>query len=361
MWKNIRKKRNLLIPISILALIFTFLNFKSFFDKCSKNLQIKKENFENYKSDESFILQNFLIDLEKLENPKSKQIFFLETHLFGKRKLENSRQICSIESAARMNHDFNIYFFLMTDQNEVILEHTIQLDVLLSYSNIKIRFANITEFTKGTKMENFFKENKIAKSPYQIEHTSDILRMLILNKFGGLYLDHDVLSLFPISLLNVKNFGCLEKRNFFANAILKLDKIEGKKYSDLYLEKVANHYDPNSWPANGPVLVTQSFRSFCNNTNLERNKTTKCDKITALANEKCFLFMWHEYEKFYEEKFLNEGLERMMKIGAFFVHIWNHSLKYYNKIYKLTRDSKVVYMELAKAYCPRTIEIINTF
>ncbi|KAG5670081.1 hypothetical protein PVAND_000366 [Polypedilum vanderplanki] len=353
------------------ALIFssiTFLVLTIFKDKdnVSELLNIKiqqektkEEKVEIFDFDGLYHVKNYLSDSERLKNSNSQQIFFIESHLEGHRNLSSPKQACSIESAARINPNLDIYLLLMTDQDEVVLDQTPQLEVLLSYPNIRIRFANITEFTRGTILEEFFKENKVQKSNFRLAHTSDIMRMLVLNKFGGLYLDHDVLSLYPVKLIPDKNFACMEKPNQFNNAIIRLDKIEGKKYTDVYLEKVANNYNPNSWPANGPELVTESFKTYCNETTLDMKKTSKCDKITAWAAEKCFLYMWYEYQMFYEEKYKDESLRKMATIGGFFIHIWNSAFKFNKKTYTLSRDSKALYMELAETYCPKAIETTN--
>jgi hypothetical protein len=129
-----------------------------------------------------------------------------------------------------------VYLLLLTNDTDIILNHTNLLQVLKSYPNVRIRFVNLTEFTQGTKMEKFFSENRVKNSPYRLEHTSDVLRMLVLNKYGGLYLDLDVISLYPVRLMRSKNFVCLEGNNVFANAILMMDLIEGRKYSDVYFE-----------------------------------------------------------------------------------------------------------------------------
>ncbi|KAG5670082.1 hypothetical protein PVAND_000367 [Polypedilum vanderplanki] len=327
-------------------------------------LQKNAKEEKNFDGEDFFVVENYLIDFVRLNNSNSQQIFFIETHLSGRRTLNSSREVCSIESAARINPTLDIYFLLMTDQDEVVLDQTPQLEVLLSYPNIRIRFANITEFTRGTIVEKFFAENFVGKSEFRLEHTSDIIRMLVLNKFGGLYLDHDVLSVYPIKLLVDKNFGCLETSNKFNNAIIKLDKIEGKKYSDLYLEQVVKHYDPENWAGNGPDQVTAAFKTYCNDLNLDVNQTSTCDKITAIKSEKCFLYMWWEFKEFYEEESTEEGLRKLAKNSPYFIHIWNSSLKFYehnNYNESMSDDSKTLYMELAKSLCPKTIKMTETF
>jgi lactosylceramide 4-alpha-galactosyltransferase len=112
------------------------------------------------------------------------------------------------------------------------------IDGLLSYPNIHLRYLNPIEFSKGTKLENFFQRGAMAKSSYPIEHTADVMRVLILNKYGGQYLDLDIISLVPLSVINRQNFACCESDNIVANGIMNMDADEngGKAVSNRYLE-----------------------------------------------------------------------------------------------------------------------------
>jgi lactosylceramide 4-alpha-galactosyltransferase len=137
---------------------------------------------------------------------------------------------------ARMNPDMDVYLFLATTDAEVTLQPTPLLDVLLSYPNIRIRSVNTAEITKGTAINATFLNDVVGKSKFHLEHTSDILRVVTLSKYGGLYLDLDVISLTPVRMLNRKNFFCLQNEKEICNAIIRLERSDEARFLSAYLE-----------------------------------------------------------------------------------------------------------------------------
>ena len=116
------------------------------------------------------------------KNVESSSIFFLETSGIGNRtKIGhlNTRQVCSLESAARMNPNTNIYvIFVDVDQ----VEWTKFIDVLRQFKNVHIVRLNSKSFGDGTPFEDFAKNQKYLSSIYPRVHASDFLRLLILWK-----------------------------------------------------------------------------------------------------------------------------------------------------------------------------------
>lgn len=51
---------------------------------------------------------------------------------------------------------------------------------------------NLDKFVLGTPVEQFYKNGALFKSIYGVTHMSDFLRFLVLYKYGGIYLDLDV-------------------------------------------------------------------------------------------------------------------------------------------------------------------------
>ncbi|KAG5671232.1 hypothetical protein PVAND_001441 [Polypedilum vanderplanki] len=141
-----------------------------------KFLYIKKDYLSLIESlrNRTFKLHNILINDEILNNSKQKKIFFIESHTNRDRKLENARQACSVESGARTNPDMDIYFIFVTNSSGIDMQYSDLIDVLMSYNNIHLRFLNPIEFSKGTILEDFFQDDKLKDSNYQIEHMSDI-------------------------------------------------------------------------------------------------------------------------------------------------------------------------------------------
>lgn len=124
--------------------------------------------------------------------------------------------------AAITNPETQIYFILATNSSQMLLKYSDIARVLLSYDNIHIRYLNIYEFSKGTVLEELISNNAILKSKYPTEHMADVLRVLILHRYGGTYLDLDVLSLVPLTVINRENFACPEGNNIITNAVVNI-------------------------------------------------------------------------------------------------------------------------------------------
>lgn len=65
-------------------------------------------------------------------------------------------------------------------------------DTLLNYPNIHLRTLNLWRFAQNTPISEWIKQDKLFESPYLLEQMSDILRAVTLFKYGGFYLDMDV-------------------------------------------------------------------------------------------------------------------------------------------------------------------------
>ena len=88
---------------------------------------------------------------------------------------------------------------LMNPQNILMISYTYQA-----------KFCRTTpELIKKKKMslaviilEGFFTSPKLVESPHQIVHKADALRLLLIHKFGGFYLDLDYVVLNDLSHYN---------------------------------------------------------------------------------------------------------------------------------------------------------------
>lgn len=146
----------------------------------------------------------------------------------------------SVEAAARMNPEIPVYLIFTTDANEVKLNRSKFTDVLQTYNNIHIRYGNIYEFGAGTVLQDFMNDGEWKKSKHMLEHISDIIRALAVYKYGGLYLDLDVLMLKPWRYINQTNFFCTEHTDGLANCIYHFDTKIGRKFTLKSLELSCN-------------------------------------------------------------------------------------------------------------------------
>lgn len=119
-------------------------------------------------------------------------IFFHETSCFGDEGvILTARQACAVESAAKMNPTKKVYLFLLSHSNYSISTERI-IKRLVSYENIFIKRIYMEEYVKNTPLEDWWQSGVLKSSRWPRSHMSDILRYLTLWKFGGIYLDLDV-------------------------------------------------------------------------------------------------------------------------------------------------------------------------
>ncbi|CAH1710687.1 unnamed protein product [Chironomus riparius] len=235
---NIIRKRIFVLLVLIVLGLILFLSIKNdpsncFLDSVWKDGKTLQEVSENSKL--------------KLHST-SKNVFFHETscNVNGVIKL-NARQSCAIESAALMNPDHNIYV-LFTSQ--VGFRNTTNLrliDALSSYPNIHFNFLNLTKYAQNTPLENWIKNGELFRSNFVNSHTSDVLRYLSLWKYGGTYLDLDIVMQKPLNTQNPNNYAGAESAKFVAVGIINLEGETGHEIADLCVKDLLENFNGIEW------------------------------------------------------------------------------------------------------------------
>ena len=130
-----------------------------------------------------------------------------------------------------MNPDAKVYLLMATNANGIKLNQSKWFDILQTYQNIRFRYFNIYDYSKGTIIEDFIKKGDWEKSEYALEHVSDFMRLLTVYKYGGLYLDIDIIMTEPLKYIK-NNFVCAERPNDLGNSIFYMDTKDGRKYTE---------------------------------------------------------------------------------------------------------------------------------
>lgn len=104
------------------------------------------------------------------------------------------RQACAIESAAKWNPNWDVFLISTAPAGLSNDTKTIPpiINALQSYPNIHFRNLNLRNYSANTPIGNWFLTDKLFTSKYLTAHVSDFLRIVSLYKFGGTYLDLDV-------------------------------------------------------------------------------------------------------------------------------------------------------------------------
>ncbi|XP_054714342.1 lactosylceramide 4-alpha-galactosyltransferase-like isoform X1 [Uloborus diversus] len=136
------------------------------------------------------------------------RIFFVETSGVS---VLNSRQACAIESTAHHNPSYQVIVLMMSVKD--IDFHHYLAENLQKLPNVKFYRLNIEAFTYGTPIFEWYQAGKWKNSQWKASHLSDSLRYLLMWKYGGMYLDLDIVAL--KSMENITNSAITENWDRF--------------------------------------------------------------------------------------------------------------------------------------------------
>lgn len=326
---------------------FEDLNFEKSFEKHDKENEKEsdKENVETFSN----------ILTAKIQPANGENIFFIET---GDSTFDvnlDARKTCAVESAALKNPNLHI-FVLFTSRNRLKkLKMTPQVYAILSYPNVHINYLDMEEFAAGSPMEDFIKSGNLSMSNFRLPHTSDVLRLLTLWRYGGTYLDTDMIVMKSLNSIP-PNFACPESEDYMNGAILNFNSNERKKLSEIFIADLTSNFDGEKYSQNGPLLVTRVVKSLCNVKLLSHiTSTTNCQGFHILKTDECYPIPYDNWADFMTENNTNFVMNKVK--NSIVVHFWNKFTK--DTIIKL--NSEAPYIQMARKFCPKTITTCKSY
>jgi hypothetical protein len=108
------------------------------------------------------------ISRAKVQPESNKNIFFVDSGQNEKNVTLNIRQCCSIESAALMNPQLNIFVLFISQERLKNLRRTPEVEAILSYKNVFLNSIDPVKFSIGT-FEDFFLKNSLNTSLFKVD------------------------------------------------------------------------------------------------------------------------------------------------------------------------------------------------
>ncbi|XP_019700358.1 lactosylceramide 4-alpha-galactosyltransferase isoform X2 [Harpegnathos saltator] len=270
-----------------------------------------------------------------------RNIFFHETSCFGEEGLMlNARQACAVESAARMNPSMTVYLLFVSksefsNNTREIVKH------LLNYRNIKIRHIQPDNYVKNTPLEAWYARGALKKSRWPNSHMSDVLRYLTLWKYGGIYLDLDVVV--TTSLEDLTNFAGAEDWDDVAAGVIGFDMSElGRRIADACVRDLKKNFRGDLWGNNGPGVITRTLQKFCATKYARDMTTARCHSFTVFPPSIFYPVHYKKWKNYFEVKNSNETMKILNKAKA--IHVWNKL----SKAEQVRVDSNVPYAVIAR-------------
>ncbi|XP_076649313.1 lactosylceramide 4-alpha-galactosyltransferase-like [Halictus rubicundus] len=274
-----------------------------------------------------------------------RNIFFHETSCFDDAGLVlNARQACAVESAAKMNPSMNVYLLFLS-QSGISNRSKEMFNQLQKYPNIKIRRIFADEYVKRTPLDEWYKDDVLKKSRWPRSHMSDILRYLTLWKFGGIYLDLDVVV--TTSLERMTNFAGAEDWDSIAAGIVGFDLTPtGRQVADLCIHDLKANYRGNIWGNNGPGVITRTLQKICSTKLIREMTSVRCQGFKVFSPSAFYPIHYKKWRKYFETKDSNATMKILGK--SMTIHVWNKL----SKSKPIHVNSNVPYATIARKHCP---------
>lgn len=210
------------------------------------------------------------------------------------------------------------------------------------------------KYTMNTPLENLIASGRFYESEYFNYHLSDVLRFLTLWKYGGIYLDLDVVVVKSIDSLG-QNYAVAESNRSLSSSGLNLSPTGvGHQVAENCLEELANNFNGSVWNSNGPALLTRVIRRWCHLNESELLDTFKeCSPLKILPANSFLPVHWH-HQTYYFKPFRLKWVLAALK-DSYAAHIYSHM----NSKKKVLKGSRVAYDVLARQHCPRVYETMD--
>lgn len=259
-----------------------------------------------------------------------------------------AREACAIESAALHNPGFSVFVLFASPAYRDYNNTPPVIEAILSYPNVHLRNLNIWSYAAGTPMYQWLKDGKLFRSSYVLSHLSDFLRYLTLWRWGGTYLDMDVVVLRSLEKLP-PNYTGAESTTYLAAGVMNFAPDGfGHEIAEKCLRDFLLNFDGSDWGNNGPGVITRVMNDVCKTANIELMMDAKrCMGFHIMPREAFYAIPWKKWEYFFEAQYLTETLDLLR--DSYIAHVWNkHSKQRHVKV-----GANVAYGILAEKHCPK--------
>ncbi|KAJ2954140.1 hypothetical protein O0L34_g2365 [Tuta absoluta] len=276
---------------------------------------------------------------------KKKTIFFIETSCLGGLK---TKLACSVESAATANPNWYI-LVLFAGPLKPTFKNSKTYKALLRIPNVYFYKIDTEAFAKGTPLEDIFTTNFLKKSLYPVGHASDFMKLLVMYKFGGVYLDLDVVVMNSFDSLP-SNFIALQDVDDTASGILAVAKDDvGRNFIDLTMRDLAENFTLTGWNGNANDVYSRTLEKMCNISKFSQNDI--CQGFHIMPHDLFYPIKYEDWILYYVSS--NDEDYNIDASTAYMHHTWN---AYGTRI---NLRSNTLLGRLYERYCPTIYDLLT--
>ena len=275
-------------------------------------------------------------------------IFFIET---SGRLCLTARQACGVESAARANPNASITLYM--EKTEITTESVsdrrqdcvITNTLFQQMRNIKVAREELLGHLKDTPLWKLYQTGSLNMSKCPLVHRSDAVRVALLWKKGGIYLDLDAIVFRPLESLNntvgkVKDFV----DNWVENGVMAFQA--GHPFLKYFMKTMIESFRPEDYLSLGPGTLYPALLEFCDRDDLPSDRWLICWRNSSLfvqPPEAFYAVSNLQRKRFYQQEADQDDWDQLR--ASYLSHIYGSS-----NVGTVPIDS--LYAILAQKYCP---------
>uniref|UniRef100_A0A7N0THH8 Alpha 1,4-glycosyltransferase domain-containing protein n=1 Tax=Kalanchoe fedtschenkoi TaxID=63787 RepID=A0A7N0THH8_KALFE len=186
----------------------------------------------------------------------------------------------------RLKRSFETLLLQHQEACVVVFSETVELDFFGEFVTegfkVAVAMPNLDELLKGTPTKVFASVwSEWRKTKFYPTHYSELVRLAALYKYGGIYLDSDVLVLKPLSSLN----NSIGQEDSHADSPLSGAVMAFRRHSPYILECLKEFhltYDETKLRWNGAELLSRAAKKFMSKEDIP-NKQTELNVLPSSA------------------------------------------------------------------------------
>ena len=277
--------------------------------------------------------------------PRSGSIWMLESS--GRDHLQ-PLELCSLESAALHNPNSSVHMLLTYPIQEAKGRLLQLMDI---YPNIVAQFVDLDTLMLASPLADLWQSGQVHTSPHPVSHLSDLLRYLLLHRWGGVYLDTDVILL--KTLPEAKNFTAIEWAPLDRLAAGAMAFTPAHPVITEVLASLAANFS-TTWGGNGPLRLDSVLRAKC--LQPRENWGKWCGDVAILPQQEFYAINWRHVDRFFHPDAWPE-VSTALK-GRSGVHLWGKHSRSLMASLKGGRDQPL--LKVAIKNCPTAHQWLKT-
>ncbi|XP_036917062.1 alpha-1,4-N-acetylglucosaminyltransferase [Sturnira hondurensis] len=274
---------------------------------------------------------------------KGRSIVFLET---SERTEPPPLVSCAVESAAKVYPERPVAFLVKG------LSHSMKMppnstspafSLLSGIDNVFLFPLDMKRLLEDTPLFSWYSQINVSAQRNWLQVSSDASRLAIIWKYGGIYMDTDVISVRPIP---EENFLAAQASRYASNGVFGF--LPHHSFLWGCMENFVEHYNSHIWGNQGPDLMTRMLRLWCRLEDFQGVSDLRCSNLTFLHPQRFYPISFREWRRYYEVWDTDPIFN-----ASYALHLWNHMNQEGRGV---VRGSNTLAENLYQKHCPRTYQ-----